>query len=89
MEIRVTASKWVNGCGWSYTTDLDPLEIDSFPELHDAAQEYAASVAEETPLDNDEDLCLNFYAEGTTIPAEIFWVKETAASAATPAAERA
>lgn len=86
MTIRVTESKWINGSGYQYTTDIDPIEIDGLADLQDAAQEYASTIAEETQLADNEDLELDFYTPDSDTPAISFWVKETAASATTPAA---
>lgn len=87
MTIRVTESKWINGSGYSYTTDIDPMEIDGLDDLQDAAEEYVAVMAEQTTLADNEDLEIDFYTPGGDTPAISFWVKETAASATTPAAE--
>ena len=36
MLIKVTGSQWVDGSGWSYTEDLDSMEINSMDEVKEA-----------------------------------------------------
>jgi hypothetical protein len=78
MLIKVTGSKWVNGSGWSYTEDLDSMEIDSMENIKSAAQDYAAEFAGNYGklLSEKEDYQLRFYDEAQQNPLAKIWLSE-------------
>lgn len=82
MLIKVTGSHWVNGSGWSYTEDLDSMEINSMDEIKEAAKQYAAEFARNYgELGKAENYQLRFYApddEAQQNPLAKIWLSESA-----------
>ena len=77
LKIHVTGSHWVNGSGWSYTEDLDPMEVDSLEEVKEAAKQYAAEFAKNYgELGESEDYQLRFYDQQN--PLAKIWLSESA-----------
>lgn len=75
--INVTVSKWTNGNGFSYTTDIDPMEIPGMENLEEMAKAYTADFNAENELADSEDFKLDFYtgnADGN--PACSIWISE-------------
>jgi hypothetical protein len=82
LKISVTGSHWLANSGWSYTEDLDSMEIDSTNEFSEAAKLYAAQFAKSYgELGENEDYQLRFYAPedaGQENPLAKIWLSESA-----------
>jgi hypothetical protein len=79
-EIRVTGSKWVDGAGWSFTEDLESMEINSMEDLEGAAKSYAAEFSKNFESENGGDYQLRFYSpedEGQENPLVKVWLSES------------
>lgn len=74
INVRVTGSEWVDGSGWRFTENLDPIIIDSLDDLVEAAQEYAKEWVDGAPHDADgTDYQLRFYPEPDNDDDDIDW----------------
>ena len=62
IKITVTGSQWIDGSGWDYTEDLDPLVIETMDDLKEAAQLYAAEFAKGYTSSAGSDYELRFYS---------------------------
>ena len=79
MLIKVTGSQWVDGSGWSFTEDLDSMEINSMDEVKEAAGLYAAEFAKNYAPTESGDYQLRFYApedDGQEKPLAKFWLSD-------------
>lgn len=76
IEIRVEVSKWTDGSGFDYTTDIDPMEIPSIAELEEYAKAFVADWAQEEHLYPGEDLKFGFYAPDDEEPSETVWASD-------------
>jgi hypothetical protein len=80
LKILVTGSQWVDGSGWSFTEDLDSMEINSMEDLEGVAKLYAVEFSKNFESGNGWDYQLRFYSpedEGRENPLVKVWLSES------------